>query len=100
MNVAFIFKARLQLLRDLGPATTPFNAFLLNQGLETLSLRLERHVANATAVAEFLAGRAGGRVGELPVAGSQQVARAAAEVRTARRRRDRRVRDQGRRGGR
>ncbi len=57
VNVAFIFKARLQLLRDLGPSTTPFNAFLLNQGLETLSLRLERHVANATAVAEFLQGR-------------------------------------------
>ncbi len=57
VNVAFIFKARLQLLRDLGPATTPFNAFLLNQGLETLSLRMERHVANATAVARFLADR-------------------------------------------
>jgi O-acetylhomoserine (thiol)-lyase len=57
VNVAFIFKARLQLLRDLGPATTPFNAFLLNQGLETLSLRLERHVANAAAVADFLAAR-------------------------------------------
>ncbi len=57
VNVAFIFKARLQLLRDLGPSTTPFNAFLLNQGLETLSLRLERHVANATAVARFLEGR-------------------------------------------
>ncbi len=57
VNVAFIFKARLQLLRDLGPATTPFNAFLLNQGIETLSLRMERHVSNATAVAEFLAGR-------------------------------------------
>ncbi len=54
VNVSFIFKARLQLLRDLGPATTPLNAWLLNLGLETLSLRLERHVANATKVAEFL----------------------------------------------
>jgi len=57
VNVSFIFKARLQLLRDTGPATSPLNAFLLNQGLETLSLRLERHVANATAVAEFLESR-------------------------------------------
>ena len=59
VNVSFIFKARLQLLRDFGPATTPLNAFLLNQGLETLSLRLERHVANAAAVADFLAAHAG-----------------------------------------
>jgi O-acetylhomoserine (thiol)-lyase len=57
VNVSFIFKARLQLLRDLGPATTPLNAFLLNQGLETLSLRLERHVSNTTAVAKFLESR-------------------------------------------
>ncbi len=56
VNVSFIFKTRLQLMRDLGPATTPLNAFLLNQGLETLSLRMERHVTNATAVADFLDG--------------------------------------------
>ncbi|AZI57366.1 bifunctional o-acetylhomoserine/o-acetylserine sulfhydrylase [Nakamurella antarctica] len=56
VNVAFIFKARLQLMRDLGPATTPFNAFLLNQGIETLSLRMDRHTSNATAVARFLEG--------------------------------------------
>ena len=47
----------MQLLRDLGPAASPFNAFLLAQGLETLSLRMERHVANATRVAEWLTGR-------------------------------------------
>jgi O-acetylhomoserine (thiol)-lyase len=56
-NLAFILKARVQLLRDLGPAASPFNSFLLSQGLETLSLRLDRHVANAKAVAEFLDGR-------------------------------------------
>ncbi len=53
---AFALKARVQLLRDLGSAAAPFNAFLIAQGLETLSLRIERHVANAQRVAEFLAG--------------------------------------------
>ena len=43
-NLAFILKARVQLLRDLGPAAAPFNSFLLAQGIETLSLRMERHV--------------------------------------------------------
>ncbi|UAK32471.1 bifunctional o-acetylhomoserine/o-acetylserine sulfhydrylase [Nocardia asteroides] len=51
---AYALKARLQLLRDLGSAVSPFNAFLISQGLETLSLRIERHVQNAQAVAEFL----------------------------------------------
>jgi O-acetylhomoserine (thiol)-lyase len=53
-NLAFILKARVQLLRDLGPAASPFNAFLLAQGLETLSLRIERHVSNTQQVAEWL----------------------------------------------
>ncbi|MDE2282268.1 MAG: bifunctional o-acetylhomoserine/o-acetylserine sulfhydrylase [Actinomycetales bacterium] len=53
----FALKARLQYLRDTGPAISPFNAFLLLQGLETLSLRMERHVANATAVAAWLEAR-------------------------------------------
>ena len=52
---AYALKARVQLLRDLGSAAAPFNAFLIAQGLETLSLRMERHVANAQKVAEFLA---------------------------------------------
>jgi O-acetylhomoserine (thiol)-lyase len=56
-NMAFILKARVQLLRDLGAAVAPFNAFLIAQGLETLSLRVERHVQNAQAVAEWLEGR-------------------------------------------
>ncbi len=51
---SFIAKARVQLLRDFGPAISPFNAFLVIQGIETLSLRMERHVANAQRVAEFL----------------------------------------------
>ncbi|WP_432561569.1 bifunctional o-acetylhomoserine/o-acetylserine sulfhydrylase [Kineococcus sp. SYSU DK003] len=54
---AFLTKLRVQLLRDLGPAIAPFNAFLIAQGLETLSLRVERHVQNAQAVARFLQGR-------------------------------------------
>lgn len=56
-NVAFIMKARVQLLRDLGTAVAPFNAWLLAQGLETLSLRIERHVQNAQAVAQWLTTR-------------------------------------------
>jgi O-acetylhomoserine (thiol)-lyase len=56
-NLAFILKARVQLLRDLGTAISPFNAFLVAQGIETLSLRMERHVANAKAVAEWLQDR-------------------------------------------
>jgi O-acetylhomoserine (thiol)-lyase len=52
---SYIIKARVQLLRDIGASISPFNAFLLLQGVETLSLRMERHVANAQKVAEFLA---------------------------------------------
>jgi O-acetylhomoserine (thiol)-lyase len=54
---SFIIKARVQLLRDLGPAVSPFNAFLFLQGLETLSLRMERHNENALKVAEWLTQR-------------------------------------------
>jgi O-acetylhomoserine (thiol)-lyase len=54
---AYALKARVQLLRDLGSALAPFNAFLIAQGLETLSLRVERHVSNAQKVAEYLEGR-------------------------------------------
>jgi O-acetylhomoserine (thiol)-lyase len=52
--LSYIIKARVQLLRDLGPAVSPFNAFLFAQGIETLSLRIERHVANALHVAQWL----------------------------------------------
>ena len=51
---AMILKARVQMLRDLGMAISPFNAFMILQGMETLSLRMERHFSNAQAVAEFL----------------------------------------------
>jgi O-acetylhomoserine (thiol)-lyase len=53
-NIAYILKARVQLLRDVGAALSPFNAWLLLQGLETLGLRVERHSANARAVVEYL----------------------------------------------
>ncbi|MDR0599187.1 MAG: O-acetylhomoserine aminocarboxypropyltransferase/cysteine synthase [Treponema sp.] len=55
-NLAYIIKARTTLLRDTGSALSPFNAFLFIQGLETLSLRVERHLSNALAVVEFLTG--------------------------------------------
>jgi len=55
-NVAFILKVRVQLLRDLGPALSPFNSFLLLQGLETLPLRQRQHSANALEVTRFLQG--------------------------------------------
>ncbi|MDA8062694.1 MAG: bifunctional o-acetylhomoserine/o-acetylserine sulfhydrylase [Actinomycetota bacterium] len=54
---AYVAKARVQGMRDIGMAVSPFNAFLFIQGLETLSLRMERHVANAQAVASWLEGR-------------------------------------------
>ncbi len=53
-NIAFIIRARVEGLRDYGPAISPFNAFLLLQGLETLSLRVERHVQNALKLAQWL----------------------------------------------
>jgi O-acetylhomoserine (thiol)-lyase len=53
-NLAYIIKARVQLLRDIGAALSPFNAWLLLQGLETLALRVERHAQNAQRVAEYL----------------------------------------------
>ncbi len=53
-NIAFILRARVEGLRDFGPALSPFNAFLLIQGLETLSLRVERHSENALALARWL----------------------------------------------
>ncbi|MFZ5996050.1 MAG: O-acetylhomoserine aminocarboxypropyltransferase/cysteine synthase family protein [Nitrospirota bacterium] len=53
-NIAYIIKARVTLLRDMGPALSPFNAFLFLQGLETLHLRMPRHSENAVAVARYL----------------------------------------------
>ena len=53
-NIAFIIRARVEGLRDLGPAISPFNSFLLLQGLETLSLRIDRHGENAQKLAQWL----------------------------------------------
>ena len=54
-NIAFIIKARVEGLRDFGPAISPFNSFLLFRDLETLSLRMDRHVENTLALAKWLA---------------------------------------------
>jgi O-acetylhomoserine (thiol)-lyase len=56
-SMAFILKARIQMMRDLGACVSPFNAFLFLQGLETLHLRMERHSQNALKVSQFLKGR-------------------------------------------
>ena len=53
-NFTFIMKARVEMMRDLGACLSPFNAFLFLQGLETLSLRMDRHVQNTLAVAQWL----------------------------------------------
>jgi O-acetylhomoserine/O-acetylserine sulfhydrylase len=53
-NIAFIIRARVEGLRDLGPSLSPFNSFLFLQGIETLSLRVQRHVDNALALAYWL----------------------------------------------
>ncbi|GAI78582.1 unnamed protein product, partial [marine sediment metagenome] len=53
-NIAYILKARVKLLRDMGPCLSPFNSFLLLQGLETLHLRIARHSENALKIAKFL----------------------------------------------
>ncbi|MGB8489604.1 MAG: PLP-dependent transferase, partial [Bacteroidales bacterium] len=58
-NIAFIVKARVEGLRDLGPAISPFNSFLLLQGIETLSIRMERIVQNTLALAEWLSSQTG-----------------------------------------
>ena len=57
-DIAYIIKARVEGLRDFGPALSPFNSFLFLQGLETLNLRMDRHSHNAQAVAEHLSGHA------------------------------------------
>lgn len=54
--IAFIIRARVEALRDLGPCMSPFNSFLFLQGIETLGMRMDRHIANSVAVAKFLKG--------------------------------------------
>ena len=64
-NFAFAIACRVLGLRDIGPALSPFNAFLILTGIETLPLRMQRHCDNALAVAEWLAEAPAGRLGEL-----------------------------------
>ena len=100
INLSFILKARVQLLRDLGSSISPFNAFLIAQGIETLSLRVERHVENAEKVAAWLEAREDVRARALRRPGVEPVARGAAQVRPPRRGRGPRVRDRRRHRGR
>ena len=82
----YLMKLRAETLRDLGAAMTPFNAFLFLQGLETLSLRMDRHVANALRVAEFLEGAPARQQRPAPGPARQPVPAAGREVPAARRR--------------
>jgi O-acetylhomoserine (thiol)-lyase len=90
--LAFIFKARVQGLRNTGATLSPFSAWLVLQGIETLHLRLQRHSENALAVAKHLEKHPG-------VPGVQQVSQAGAEVSSRRAGRTGDVRHQGRSGG-
>ncbi len=100
--IAYIIKARVTLLRDLGSAMSPFNAFLTLQGIETLPLRIERHSTNASKVADFLAKRPGSDEGDPPQSSERRGRRTHEQIPAARERRARRLRGQGRqarRGG-
>ncbi len=78
--LAYLIKLRVQLLRDLGPAIAPQNSFLLIQGIETLSLRMERHVQNAQGIAEWLEGSRRGGEGALRRAAVEPLVRPATAV--------------------
>ena len=99
-NLAFILKLRVQGLRDVGAALSPFNAFLFLQGLETLPLRITRHSENALAVARWLETPARGDLGQLPGPRVASVAQAGQALPDGRLRRHRHLRRQGRRRGR
>ena len=93
----YILKCRLQYLRDIGASIAPFNSFLFLQGLQTLSLRMERHSQNALAVAEWLEGRDEVEWVAYPGLKSSKWNDARREVPPERPGRDRRVRAEGRR---
>ena len=76
----FVLKARLQYLRDMGPSIAPLNSFLFLQGLETLSLRMERHVQNASHGGRVARGPVGRAVGHLPRTGVEPLARTPAAL--------------------
>ena len=77
-NFAFAIACRVLALRDIGPALSPFNAFLILTGIETLPLRMQRHCDNALAVAQWLDGSRQGRLGELSGPAGRQLSRARA----------------------
>ena len=80
-NFAFAIACRVLGLRDLGPALSPFNAFLIITGIETLPLRMQRHSDNALAVARMAGEAAGGGLGELSGPRRRQIQRARQEIR-------------------
>ena len=83
-NFAFAIACRVLSLRDMGPALSPFNAFLILTGIETLPLRMQRHCDNAKAVAEWLANACRGRLGQLSGPGGRPLSQARAEIRARR----------------
>ncbi len=95
-NFAFAIACRVLGLRDLGPALSPFNAFLIITGIETLPLRMQRHSDNALAVSDMAVEAAGGGLGELSGPGRRQVPHAGQEIRAERLRRGFHLRPQGR----
>ena len=80
-NFAFAIACRVLALRDIGPALSPFNSFLILTGIETLPLRIQRHCDNALAVAQWLKRSQQGRLGELSRPAGRQVSRARAQIR-------------------
>ena len=94
-NVAFILKARVQWLRDIGATLSPFNSFLFLQGLETLTLRQKRHSENALAVAKFLQTHPHRQLGQLPRSRGSSLPQDGGEVSQGTLRGDPGLRDQG-----
>ena len=95
-NFAFAIACRVLGLRDLGPAISPFNAFMILTGIETLPLRMQKHCENAKAVAEFLCRPSRGGVGELRRPCQRQVQQARAQIRAEGRRRGVHLQPEGR----
>ena len=95
-NFAFAIACRVLGLRDLGPAISPFNAFLILTGIETLPLRMQKHCENAKAIAEWLLGPSGGGGGELCRPCRRQIQQPRAQIRAEGRRRGVHLQPQGR----
>ncbi len=99
-NFAFAIACRVLGLRDLGPALSPFNAFLILTGIETLPLRMQKHCENAKAIAEFLAGASAVACGQLCRAARRQIQQSGAQICAEGRRRGVHLQPQGRLRGR